>query len=194
MTGTRRVRADAERSTARILEAAEGVLAADPNAPLERIADAAGLARATVHRRFANRTALLTALADQLNCRYELAFDEAEAATDDPLALLCELSHRVFALKIANRFALALADTPGPRSLERMTRLFERLHEAGVIATADPAWTRGVCLALLDEVHRLPADSPALGGGDEISARSELFVRALLGALGAQGRDNLRGL
>lgn len=40
--GPRRLRADAERSTARILAAAEEVLAVDANATLERIADAAG--------------------------------------------------------------------------------------------------------------------------------------------------------
>lgn len=46
-----------------ILEAAEKVLAEDPGAPMEQIAEAAGLARTTVHRRFANRQALIEALA-----------------------------------------------------------------------------------------------------------------------------------
>ncbi|MDG4862728.1 helix-turn-helix domain containing protein, partial [Streptomyces sp. T-3] len=60
----RPLRADAERSVRVILEAAERVLAADPAASMEHIAEAAGVARTTVHRRFANRQALVDALAD----------------------------------------------------------------------------------------------------------------------------------
>ncbi|HEY9379181.1 MAG TPA: TetR family transcriptional regulator, partial [Jiangellaceae bacterium] len=50
----RPLRADAERSVRAILEAAERVLADDPSASMEQIAEAAGLARITVHRRFAS--------------------------------------------------------------------------------------------------------------------------------------------
>jgi hypothetical protein len=42
---------------------------------------------------------------------------------------------------------------------------------------------------LLDEVHRLPADSPELDGDDDVDARSALFVAALLGALGGAVPD-----
>ncbi|BCJ50130.1 hypothetical protein Asp14428_16050 [Actinoplanes sp. NBRC 14428] len=78
------MRADAERSTARILKAAEVVLADEPGAPLERIADAAGLARATVHRRFSSRKALIDALTAQLNERYLLGLKQARVDSAPP--------------------------------------------------------------------------------------------------------------
>ncbi|WP_254896761.1 helix-turn-helix domain-containing protein [Amycolatopsis sp. Hca4] len=82
--GSRPLRADAERSTARILAAAEEVLAVDANATLERIAEAAGLARATVHRRFSSRKALLEALTGVLNERYVCGLEQARVATAPP--------------------------------------------------------------------------------------------------------------
>ncbi|MFD8279140.1 hypothetical protein ACFV47_08000 [Streptomyces solisilvae] len=51
----------------------------------------------------------------------------------------------------------------------------------------DPAWCRRVYLALLHEVHDLPADSTALASsatGDETEAKVDLLVRTALGALG----------
>ncbi|MGW0436862.1 helix-turn-helix domain-containing protein [Micromonospora sp. NPDC003197] len=62
-TAARSLRADAERSVRAILEAAERVLAEEPGASMEQIAAAAGVARTTIHRRFANRQALIDALA-----------------------------------------------------------------------------------------------------------------------------------
>jgi AcrR family transcriptional regulator len=189
----RRVRADAERSTARILAAAETVLAVDPNATLERIADEAGLARATVHRRFASRKALLTALTDQLNQRYLLGLDQARVRTAPPVVALHRMTEIVFELKISHRFAVNLAANPqtrepmlSPEAVAGLDLLFTRLHAAGAITATDPAWGRQVYLALLQEVDQLPADSPELAAadGDDRGARVDLLVRTVLGALG----------
>ncbi|MGV9849104.1 TetR/AcrR family transcriptional regulator [Streptomyces sp. NPDC003442] len=187
---SRRIRADAERSTARILEAAETVLAEDANASLERIADAAGLARATVHRRFASRTALLDALAGQLTERYLLGLSEARVKTAPPVIALHRLTEIVFDLKLSHRFAVQLTSALTPAVLDGLDLLFARLRDAGAITVADPAWCRRVYLALLHEVHDLPADSPALASsassasGDETEAKISLLVRTALGALG----------
>ncbi|WP_432492381.1 TetR/AcrR family transcriptional regulator [Kineococcus gypseus] len=205
MTGTRRLRADAERSTERILEAAEAVLAEDPGAPLERVADAAGLARATVHRRFSTRGALLEALGARLDARYRQAFEESAALTDEPRAALERLARRVFELKVGNRFALGLSDSPGEDVLDLLDRLVERLRAAGDVTASDAAWCRGVCLALLEQVHLLPAGSPALDGDgpqdpgspddpERAGARATLFVRAFLGALGPHGGSPAAGV
>jgi AcrR family transcriptional regulator len=192
----RRIRADAERSTARILEAAEAVLADDPAASLERIADAAGLARVTVHRRFSSRTALLDALAAQLNERYLQALGEARVDTSPPLVALQRLTEIVFELKLTHRFAIGLFAALTPEVLDCLDQLFVRLREAGAITAADPAWGRRVYLALLHEVHELPADSPTLassGAGDEVAAKVDLLVRTVLGAVGG-ARDAIGSL
>lgn len=192
----RRLRADAERSTARILEAAEVVLAVDPAASLERIADAAGLTRVTVHRRFSSRTALLDALAERLNERYLLALTEARVETAPPLVALQRLTEIVFDLKLTHRFAVQLPAAVTPEVLDGLDLLFARLRDAGTITAVDPAWCRRVYLALLHEVHDLPAGSPALtaaGVGDEAAARADLLVRSVLGAVGATHASPMGG-
>jgi AcrR family transcriptional regulator len=194
-TSTRRVRADARASEARILEAASTLLSADPRASLEDIAEHAGLARATVHRRFASRQALTDALVDDLTARYVRAFVEARVATSPPMVALHRLTEGAFALKLAHPFAVAL--TPGanadglpashPVLREGLETLFGRLRDAGVIAVDDPAWCRRVYLALLHEVHELPADAPVLTAGaheDDLGARVDLLISTLLPALG----------
>src|SRR5215208_945701 len=55
-------RADAMRNRERILDAAERLLQRSPSATLADIAAAAGVARSTLHRRFASRDDLLAAL------------------------------------------------------------------------------------------------------------------------------------
>ncbi|MCQ8190398.1 TetR/AcrR family transcriptional regulator [Streptomyces rugosispiralis] len=183
----RRIRADAERSTARILEAAETVLAADATASLEQIADAAGLARATVHRRFASRAALLDALAERLSRRYLGGLAEARVKTAPPLIALHRVTEIVFDLKLCHRFAIQLTAALTPEVLDGLDLLFARLRDTGAITAVDPAWCRQVYLALLHEVHELPADSPTLASSataDETEAKIDLLVRTTLGALG----------
>ncbi|MGW4784589.1 TetR family transcriptional regulator [Streptomyces sp. HUAS TT11] len=187
MGPSRRIRADAERNMARILDAAEEVLAVEPNASLERIADAAGLGRATVHRRFPSRTALLDALAEQLTQRYLLGLEEARVKTAPPLIALYRLTQTVFALKLSHRFAIQLTAALTPAVLDGLDLLFARLRDAGTITAADAAWCRRVYLALLHEVHDLPADSPALTSSttaDETETKVDLLIRTTLGALG----------
>ncbi|ACU36362.1 TetR/AcrR family transcriptional regulator [Actinosynnema mirum] len=165
----KRVRADAERSTARILEAAQSVLAGDPNASLERIADAAGLARATVHRRFSSRKALHDALVADIGERYRQAVLQARVATAPPLVALHRLAQVVFELKVSHRFAVELASDEecGPvlsgEVREGIELLFRRLREVGAITAEDPLWCRQLMMAVLHAVHVMPPDSPALG-------------------------------
>jgi len=71
-------RADALRNRERILAAAERMFQRSPSASLSEIATAAGVSRSTLHRRFANRDALLTALEHRPH-------DTASAAHRNPL-------------------------------------------------------------------------------------------------------------
>lgn len=191
----RRERADAQQSTARILAAAKTVLTADPNASLEQVAEEAGLARATVHRRFSSRQALVDALVAELNGHYLRAFDQARVKTAPPVVALHRLTELAFELKISHPFEVTcMSEGPGgpaadPGVRDGLDHLFSRLRAAGEITADDPAWCRRIYLALLHEVHELPADSPMLAAAgaasDDIGARVDLLVRTLVGALGA---------
>lgn len=197
---SRPVRADAQQNIARILDAAQIVFADDPNASLEQVAEAAGLARTTVHRRFSSRQALLGTLVSDLNARYVSAFERARVTTAPPMVALYQLTEMALDLKVSHPFVIGFTPTPSipgspalvPEIQEGLDLLFARLHAAGEIAVDDPPWCRRVYLALLHEVYELSAESPVLrtssdAPGDHIGARVRLLVETLLGALGADG-------
>jgi len=71
-------RADAERSIAAILDAAEDVLAERPDAGLGEIAKAAGVVRQTVYAHFPSRDELLGAVAARALAQTLAAIDAAE--------------------------------------------------------------------------------------------------------------------
>ena len=56
------MRSDARRNDRLVLEAAARVLAEDPRATIQRVADEAGVVRLTVYRRYPNRDALRRAI------------------------------------------------------------------------------------------------------------------------------------
>jgi AcrR family transcriptional regulator len=160
----RPLRADAERSVRAILEAAERVLADDPGASMEQIAEAAGLTRITVHRRFASRQALMEALA--VSAKQQLV-DAIEAARPDAAPAIVAL-HRVTAnaLRVKNawRFTLGnpMADTSAAAAIwadikARTLELLKRAQREGLLdPAADLEWTRQVYYALLSEALNRP--------------------------------------
>src|SRR3954462_6178527 len=102
----RALRADAERSVRAILDAAERVLAEDSGASMEQIAEAAGLTRITVHRRFANRQALLEALSVSAMEQLLEAIEEARPNAAPAPAALYRVTENVLRVKSAHRFTL----------------------------------------------------------------------------------------
>ena len=73
---------------------------------MEQIAETAGLARTTVHRRFASRQALINALAESAQQQLTSAIDDAHPETAPALVVLHRATANVIRVKSACRFTL----------------------------------------------------------------------------------------
>ncbi|MFC5955028.1 TetR/AcrR family transcriptional regulator [Streptomyces pratens] len=191
---SRPLRADAERSVRAILEAAERVLAQDPGASMEQIAEAAGVARTTVHRRFANRQALIEALAASAKQQLIEAIEDARLDTAPPLVALHRATANTLRIKSAWRFTLGhpLADTPLTAMIwteinADALEFLARAQREGLLAPdADLLWTRRVYYALMDEaLHGGGAEQEnALQNPDAVAT---LIVDTFLRGVGPRG-------
>lgn len=160
----RALRADAERSARAILEAAERVFAEDAAASMEQIAEAAGLTRTTVHRRFANRQALLEALTLAAKQQLIDAIDDARPDSAPALVALYRVTANVLRVKNSWRFTLNHS-TPHSEAAAALWaeidaathKLLTRAQHEGLLApTADLQWTSRVYYALLGEALNKP--------------------------------------
>jgi TetR/AcrR family transcriptional repressor of mexCD-oprJ operon len=90
------LRADARRNERAILQAAAQLLAEDPSASMQAIADVAGLSRPTVYRRFPNREELVEAIRREALAEIlellEAAAASSSTAADALRKLICELA------------------------------------------------------------------------------------------------------
>ncbi|MFF1922258.1 TetR/AcrR family transcriptional regulator [Streptomyces sp. NPDC058221] len=175
-TAARTLRADAERSVRAVLEAAERVLAADPGASMEQIAAAAGVARTTVHRRFANRQSLIEALALSAARQLAQAVDDGRPDTAPPLVAMHRITANVLQVKGAWAFALELPAGPGSEAAAlqqdidgRCVDVLRRAQADGLIdGAADLEWVRRVYYALIGESLRGGSGG---AGPDALAAR-----------------------
>ncbi len=188
----RALRADAERSVRAILEAAERVLAQDAGASMEQIAEAAGLTRITVHRRFANRQALLEALAVSAKQQLIEAIEDARPDSAPALVALYRVTSNVLRVKSAWRFTLSHS-TPHSQAAAALwveidahtVELLTRAQREGLLApTTDLQWTRQVYYALLSEALNLPAQDSAVPDPDTLAT---LVIDTLLYGGGPRG-------
>ena len=190
----RALRADAERSVRAILEAAERVLAQDAGASMEQIAEAAGLTRITVHRRFANRQALLEALAVSAKQQLIDAIEEARPDSAPALVALYRVTANVLRVKSTWRFTLshATAHTSAAAALweeinAHTVELLNRAQREGLLAPdADLDWTRQVYYALLSEALNRPGADQDPDAQDP-DALATLVIDTLLHGAGPRG-------
>jgi AcrR family transcriptional regulator len=187
----RALRADAERSVRAILEAAERVLAEDSNASMEQIAEAAGLTRITVHRRFANRQALLEALSVSAKQQLIEAIEEARPDSAPALVALYRVTANVLRVKNSWRFTLLNHGAPNTGAAaaiwadieDRTLELFRRAQAEGLLdPAADLEWTRQIYYALLSEALKRPDPNP------DPDALSTLVIDTLLHGAGPRSR------
>lgn len=157
-------RTDAQRNDRRILRTAARVLAEDPRATIQRIADEAGVVRLTVYRRYANRDALRRAIFEAAAAEAQQAIAAALDADPDPVACLRVIIIEMAA--IAQRYPLLSVGTdlqPLPGEPRR---------------PAPPPVSRAMQQALLDLVRRGQSEGALRG-----DLPAELLPQAIVGTL-----------
>ncbi|MFJ9946329.1 TetR family transcriptional regulator [Kitasatospora sp. NPDC091207] len=103
------MRADAERSRRRILDAAcEVFLERGPDAPLDAVVRRAGVGPGTLYRRFPDREALVRALVTDLLARLAEAAEQARQEEDDPYRALRRFVHAAADLRMGAAIVVLL--------------------------------------------------------------------------------------
>lgn len=182
-----RRRADAERSVARILDAAVDVLAGDPEASMAEIARRAGVVRATVYVHFPTREALIDAVTRRAMAEAVEAIAAAEPETGDPGDALGRIVRTAWRTLDRYHSLVAInvrlpADELRARHrpvLATLEPLVERGRRDGTFRADVPAaWHLAMVLAL---VHAASAEVRA---GRVAAAQAEpALVATVLGAL-----------
>ncbi len=167
-----RRRRDAERSIARILDAAVDALASDPDASMAEIARRAGVVRATIYMHFPAREALLEAVTDRASAEVEQVINAAEPHRGPPAEALARVIDASWQ-RLGRYHALVAINTQQHGHDEL------RQRHSSVLATLEPLIERGQA----DGTFR--ADVPAAWHLSMLMA----LMHAASGELGA-GRVN----
>jgi TetR/AcrR family transcriptional regulator, mexCD-oprJ operon repressor len=156
MTPTGHLRADAERNVRAIIDAAIVLLAAEPDASMERVAAAAGVGRATVYRHFASREHLVRAILEQA---LQDARDAAVGSRPDEGTAVEALGRAVEAMfRVADRYRLVRSVSPHDAELRKraeevgapLVTIIQRGQREGVFRKDLSArWGAGAIGALL---------------------------------------------
>jgi AcrR family transcriptional regulator len=179
------MRADAARNLTAVLRTGARLLADDPSTSISAIAGAAGVDRTTVHRRFATREALLSAV-------FQAKIDSAERVLDEARLMEAPVAvalHRYVEgiVPVSREWPVdtrrMMQEDPDARARrqkqsKRLDDFLQRAAEEGYLrADVPPAWARAVLDDLVDSVaHRFPDVEPPQA--------ADLVVATLLRGLG----------
>jgi AcrR family transcriptional regulator len=187
----RRRRADAERSEARILDAAVDALANDPEASMAEIARRAGVVRATVYVHFPTREALIAAVTERAMSEVVNVIVAAEPERGEPAEALRRVVTEAWRT-LGRYHALVAINTRLPQSelherhgavLAALESLIDRGQRAGAFRADVPvAWHLSMLIAL---IHAASAELRAgrLPAEDVESALVATVLGALRGVL-----------
>jgi AcrR family transcriptional regulator len=154
-----RRRADAERSIARILDAAVDALGEDQEASMSAIARRAGVVRATIYVHFPTREALLEAVTERALGEVTAVINAAEPDRGEPAEALARLVAATW--RTLGRYHALVAINTGTQTPEELHRrhgsvlgallpLIERGQAAGDFRTDVPAaWHLAMLMALI---------------------------------------------
>lgn len=183
-----RRRADAERSIARILDAAVDTLAGDPEASMAAIARRAGVVRATIYVHFPTREALLEAVTHRAIAEVAEVIEAAEPHRGDPAEALARVVatswrrlgryHTLVAINTQHHGHATLRERHSP-VLAALEPLIERGQSNGTFRADVPAaWHLSMLMALMH------AASGEHGAGRVTDAHAEpALVATILGAV-----------
>jgi AcrR family transcriptional regulator len=185
-----RRRADAERSIARILDAAVDALASDPDASMAEIARRAGVVRATIYVHFPTREALIDAVTRRAMTEVSAAIDAAEPGRGEPADALRRVVTTTWR-ELGRYHALVAITTQLPHAevrarhhpvLAQLEPLIARGQRDGSFRSDVPAaWHLSMLMAL---IHAASAELRTARIPDEQAEAA--LVSTVLGAIGAQ--------
>jgi len=184
-----RRRADADRSVARILDAALDALASDPGASMAEIARRAGVVRATIYVHFPTREALIEAVTHSAIAEVAGVIEDAEPDRGEPadaMARLVSTAWRTmgrFHQLVAINARLPQADLQAKHGpvLASLRPLIERGQRDGTFRADVPAaWHLAMILAL---IHAASGELQA--GHDPPEQIESALVATVLGAIGS---------
>jgi AcrR family transcriptional regulator len=178
--GWRGRREDARRNHEAVIEAALELLASDPDAGMQEIADASGVGRTTVYRHFANREELYGAMHDHA-VEHSWAVAQSITERDEPIAVaLRDLSAAMVDVGVRYRFLLdqryaATLQTSRSRDGNPIAAFFTSAQARGEIRDDFPLrWVISTFQAL-----SLVAMQTLAAGREDRDATVDLLYRSL---------------